>query len=82
MTGASPLGEQVAIPWLRCPARPSVVCAAVVLLDRRGPAPAEPVLTVHALDAGGHTIDLSWPDGVTATVLLPAPEWTVGPSST
>ncbi|WP_410573904.1 DUF2264 domain-containing protein [Amycolatopsis sp. cmx-4-61] len=70
--GTSPLGEWTAIPYVaRENPRPGAVLAAVVVLDRDGPDEPDPALTIAA---DGRTATLTWPDGVTARVALPAPE--------
>ncbi|ADJ44981.1 hypothetical protein AMES_3156 [Amycolatopsis mediterranei S699] len=69
--GTSPLGEWTAIPFVATegPPEPGAVFAAVVVLDRGGPDDADPSLAVAA---DGHHVTLTWPDGVTAEVPLPA----------
>ncbi|MEV5717700.1 DUF2264 domain-containing protein [Amycolatopsis mediterranei] len=69
--GASPLGEWTALPFVatEAPPEPGAVFAAVVALDRGGPADPDPVPTIAA---DGRHVTLTWPDGVTAEVALPA----------
>ncbi|HET6708847.1 DUF2264 domain-containing protein [Amycolatopsis sp.] len=73
-SGTSPLGEWTAIPFVATegPPEPGAVFAAVVVLDRGGPDDADPSLAVAADGRGGHRVTLTWPDGVTAEVALPA----------
>jgi Uncharacterized protein conserved in bacteria (DUF2264) len=68
---ASPLGEWTAVPFVATdePPEPGAVFAAVVVLDRGGPEDADPSL---AIAADGRHVTLTWPDGVTAEVALPA----------
>jgi hypothetical protein len=70
--GVSPLGEWTAIPFLATgePPEAGAVFAAVVVLDRGGPDEPDPSVTFAA---DGRTVTLTWPDGVTAEVALPAP---------
>ncbi len=72
--GTSPLGAWTAIPFVatEAPPAPGAVLAAVVVLDRGGPADPDPALAVAADGRGGHHVTLTWPDGVTAEVALPA----------
>ncbi|MDQ7803005.1 DUF2264 domain-containing protein [Amycolatopsis sp. A133] len=75
-SGTSPLGEWTAIPFVATegPPEPGRVFAAVVVLDRGGPADPDPVPTIAEDGRGGHRVTLTWPDGVTAEAALPAPE--------
>ncbi|WP_410641107.1 DUF2264 domain-containing protein [Amycolatopsis sp. lyj-346] len=70
-SGTSPLGEWTAVPFVATegPPEPGAVFAAVVVLDRGGPAAPDPVLTIAA---AGRNVTLAWPDGVIAEVALPA----------
>ncbi|MFF1610440.1 DUF2264 domain-containing protein [Amycolatopsis sp. NPDC058278] len=70
-SGTSPLGEWTATPFVATdgPPEPGAVFAAVVVLDRGGPDDADPSLAVAA---DGRQVTLTWPDGVTAEVPLPA----------
>ena len=45
--------------------------AAAVVLDRGGPDDPDPSV---AIAADGHHVTLTWPDGVSAEIALPAPE--------
>jgi hypothetical protein len=74
--GISPLGEWTAIPFVATdgPPAPGAVLAAVVVLDRGGPDDADPSLAIARDGQGGHHVTLTWPDGVSAEVALPAPE--------
>ncbi|MBE8522100.1 DUF2264 domain-containing protein [Amycolatopsis sp. H6(2020)] len=70
-SGTSPLGEWAAIPFVatEAPPEPGAVYAAVVVLDRGGPADRDPSLSVAA---DGRRVTLTWLDGVIAEVTLPA----------
>ncbi|GHG43146.1 MULTISPECIES: DUF2264 domain-containing protein [Amycolatopsis] len=68
-SGVSPLGEWTAIPYVEGPPEPGAVYAAVVVLDRGGPDEADPSL---AIAADGRHATLTWPDGLSAEVSLPA----------
>src|SRR5213079_2877491 len=74
--GISPLGEWAAVPSVATDGAPAsgTVLAAVVVLDRGGPGDPDPALTIAADGQGGHHVTLTWPDGVTAEVALPAPD--------
>ncbi|WP_103342046.1 DUF2264 domain-containing protein [Amycolatopsis sp. CA-126428] len=69
--GASPLGEWTALPFVATdgPPEPGAVFAAVVALDRGGPEDADPSL---AIAADGRHVTLTWPDGISAEVPVPA----------
>ncbi|NUP40590.1 MAG: hypothetical protein HOY76_27145, partial [Streptomyces sp.] len=72
----SPLGARTATPWLATDGVPyGDVLAAVVALeggsqsDQGGP---DPAVSVHPGPDGGHRARLTWPDGLTTDVELPA----------
>ncbi|MEV6831988.1 DUF2264 domain-containing protein [Amycolatopsis sp. NPDC051102] len=68
--GTSPLGAVTAIPFVTTdgPPAPGEVLAAVVVLDRGGPGAPDPALTV-----AGDRVTLTWSDGLTTEVAVPAP---------
>ncbi|MFC0111919.1 DUF2264 domain-containing protein [Kibdelosporangium aridum] len=68
--GTSPLGAYGFVPWLATAAAPvpGRVLAAAVWLDRGGPEPAIPVVTVEH-----NEISLRWSDGLDTRVTLPNP---------
>ncbi|MGW0821099.1 DUF2264 domain-containing protein [Streptomyces sp. NPDC002845] len=69
----SALGARTATPWLATDGVPyGDVLAAVVLLDRGGPDAPAPALAVHPGPDSGHRAVLTWPDGHTTEVGLPA----------
>ncbi|MEV8310488.1 DUF2264 domain-containing protein [Streptomyces flavidovirens] len=72
----SPLGARTATPWLATDGVPyGEVLAAAVVLDRGGPDdadPLDPAVVVHSGPGGGHRAELTWPDGHTTEVDLPA----------
>lgn len=72
----SPLGARTATPWLATDSVPyGEVLAAAVVLDRDGPNEADqldPTVVVHPGPGGGHRVELTWPDGHTTDIDLPA----------
>ncbi|MEU5609195.1 DUF2264 domain-containing protein [Streptomyces sparsogenes] len=81
----SPLGARTATPWLATDGVPyGEVLAAAVALDRgaagdtdgpggpEGPAGPDPAVAVHPTPDGAHRARLTWPDGLTTEVELPA----------
>ncbi|AVV45685.1 hypothetical protein C6376_34325 [Streptomyces sp. P3] len=69
----SPLGSRSATPWLATDGVPyGEVLAAIVLLDRGGADVPAPALAVHPTPDGGHQAVLTWPDGHTLCVEVPA----------
>ena len=74
LTGASPLGEHVAIPLLRTagPPEAGVVHICVVRLGGAGLEDPAPTVTV----ATGDVVSVTWPDGRSTVLTLPAPSGT------
>ena len=74
--GDSPLGARTATPWLATDGVPNGdVLAAVVALDGGGQSDQDgpdPAVSVHPGPDGGHRARLTWPDGLTTDVELPA----------
>jgi hypothetical protein len=74
-SGTSPLAPWTSTPWLATegPLPLGEVLAAAVHLDRGEGDMAVPALRVRPAAGGAHDVTLTWPDGTTAEVTLPAP---------